>query len=118
LLSQGLEVFNYNEFHHGCCVGADAEAHQLVLAVNNSIPFQIHGHPSNMVKQTAELEGFTIKRAAKNPIDRNQDIVDSVDLLIACPEERNPVLRSGTWSTIRKAQAIHIPVIIIPGDTH
>lgn len=116
LLNQGLEVFNHNEFHHGVCVGADAEAHQIIQELSESIPFHIIGHPSNKEKWRADvLTGFAAKWKEKDPLVRNQDIVDTVDLMIACPLEMHNTTRSGSWNTIRKAQASHVPVIIIPG---
>lgn len=38
----------------------------------------------------------------KDYMTRNQDIVNAVEVLIACPGEMTEQLRSGTWSTIRK----------------
>jgi hypothetical protein len=45
-------------------------------------------------------------------LDRNKDIVNSCDILIACPENDIEVLRSGTWSTIRYAKKINKPVLL------
>ena len=49
----------------------------------------------------------------KDYLDRNHDIVDQTDLLIATPKENTEVLRSGTWATIRYAKKINKPTWII-----
>lgn len=49
----------------------------------------------------------------KPPLVRNHDIVDSTELLIACPKEQVEVLRSGTWATIRYARKKEITVWLI-----
>jgi hypothetical protein len=49
----------------------------------------------------------------KDYLDRNRDIVDNCDLLIATPKETTEVLRSGTWSTVRYAKKIGKPIVII-----
>ena len=50
------------------------------------------------------LDGFTETR--------NKDIVNSCDILIACPENDKEVIRSGTWSTIRYAKKINKTVLL------
>ena len=43
-------------------------------------------------------------RKQKDYLDRNHDIVDETELLIACPKEPEEITRSGTWATIRYAR--------------
>ncbi len=64
---------------------------------------------------------------ARSYLDRNQDIVDRSDVLLAAPKEwtdlsrvrtyeellRAKPLRSGTWSTVRRAYKRRIPIIIV-----
>jgi hypothetical protein len=52
----------------------------------------------------------------KEYLDRNHDIVDSSDLLIAVSESTVEVLRSGTWATIRYAKKLRKPIKIIYPD--
>ena len=52
-------------------------------------------------------------RPAKPPLDRNHDIVERCDLLIATPHTVEEQLRSGTWATIRYARKVHRPHYII-----
>jgi hypothetical protein len=60
----------------------------------------------------AHLEGDCDDEWPVRPyLDRNREIVDNTDVLVACPagpEER----RSGTWSTIRHALRWGVPVIL------
>jgi hypothetical protein len=78
-------------FHHGGCVGADAEAH--ALADRLRIPTEI--------------------RPPKPYLERNHDIVDESDVLIATPGQVNEVRRSGTWATIRYARKQDTTVLLV-----
>ena len=49
----------------------------------------------------------------KDYLERNQDIVDSCDILIAFPATETEDLRSGTWATIRYARKQNKKIIII-----
>lgn len=86
------------EFHHDDCIGADARAHDLA----DNYTFDIEIHPPDKDNKRAFCTGGII-HPEKPYLDRNKDIVDCCDTLIACPngEER---LRSGTWSTVRYAR--------------
>jgi hypothetical protein len=92
------------EFHHGDCVGADAEAHDIV---REFFPVaKIETHPCNITSKRA-FKKADVVHLVKPPLDRNKDIVDATDLLIGAPKEDTEVLRSGTWSTIRYARKIN-----------
>jgi hypothetical protein len=97
-----------NELHHGDCVGADAEAHEF--AVESS--FRVVIHPPNINDRRAFCHGGLIL-PPKSYLDRNQDIVDSCKYLVGCPASMKEEIRSGTWSTIRRARKKGIPIIII-----
>jgi hypothetical protein len=94
-----------NEWHDGDCIGADDEAHQIVVAIKREHAAQgrtlkMVGHPgdtpeyyaSNVFDETRDLAGN---------IQRNHRMVDETEILVACPGETNDVPRSGTWATIR-----------------
>jgi len=50
----------------------------------------------------------------KTYLERNLDIVKNSSLLIACPINKNKEeLRSGTWSTIRKARKHKLTIYIL-----
>ena len=96
------------EFHHGDCVGADEEAHEI--ARESSYYIVVHP-PINPILR-AFCEGNEVLDP-KPYLVRNRDIVDSSDVLIACPYQEKEVLRSGTWATVRYARKRHKPIIII-----
>jgi hypothetical protein len=89
------------EFHHGDCVGADSEAHDIVSEVLPNA--RIYIHPPLDSRYRANRQGYVVR----NPLhylDRNRNIVDASDVLIATPGEETEQLRSGTWSTVRYAR--------------
>lgn len=104
-------VDNGGEFHHGDCIGADGEAHDL--AVYYAWSPIIHP-PSNPEKRAFKKSG---RIGHPMPyLDRNRIIVSETDALIATPGEYKEQLRSGTWSTIRYARKLKRKIIIIFPD--
>ena len=99
--------FELCEFHHGDCVGADAEAHEIATRLGYVVVVHPSTHPLR-----AHCAAKTILPIRK-PLDRNHDIVDSTDMLVAAPSSKTEVLRSGTWATIRYARKHDKPVIIL-----
>ena len=100
-------------FIHGGCYGADTYAHMLAGAMDYTIVVR----PSS-AQQLADMRMYHgIPFTACNvrpPLDRNRDIVDSCDFLVAMPENpEKEVLRSGTWATIRYARRIGKEVIFV-----
>lgn len=96
-------------FHHGDCIGADAEAHDIAWMLG----YVIEIHPPIRSKFRAFKNGdYCFK--PKPYLERNRDIVDYADdELIACPSSEKEVLRSGTWSTVRYARKQDKKVTII-----
>lgn len=103
-----------DEFHHGCCIGADSEAHKI--AKEMGIRIVLHP-PINQSKQDLTLVGDEV-RSPKDYLVRNHDIVDETDAMIAFPKSNVEELRSGTWATIRYAAKIgrRIDVILPNGE--
>lgn len=105
-----------DEIHHGDCIGADDEFDSLFRTF---APRKIVIHPpDNPVKRAFCHNKDTILHKSivlpeKPYLDRNRDIVDSCELIIACPAEATEILRSGTWSTWRYARRQGRPAIII-----
>lgn len=100
---------------HGGCIGADADFHDLCFQLG-MLPIRVL--PSDIPnKQSAHVvadSGFMVKvMAPRPPLVRNHLIVDSIDILIACPAQDHEVLRSGTWATIRYARKTGKPTHII-----
>jgi len=89
-----------DEFHHGDCIGADKQFHEIV---NDPERTYIHP-PINEVKRAWCYSKHILK--SKPYLDRNHDIVNSTDVLIVAPKTNQEVLRSGTWATLRYALVI------------
>jgi len=95
-------------FHHGDCIGADEQAHDIA----EEIGYKVIIHPPVNPKKRAFKKPF-IARNPKQYMDRNQDIVDESDILIGAPKEEIEQLRSGTWSTVRRAIKAEREVILL-----
>lgn len=94
-----LGEFPYqSEFHHGDCIGADAEAHDIADSLNYSIWIHPPRNSSRRAFKVAPHFG-----PPEEYLIRNKNIVNATDFLIACPGEAQMLVRSGTWSTVRYA---------------
>lgn len=102
MLRRLLGEYTPTEFHHGDCVGADAEAHDIVRELFDPFACRIIIHPPRAVADRAWKEGDTILEA-REFLTRNRDIVNACDVLIVTPKESQEQLRSGTWATYRWA---------------
>lgn len=100
------------EFHHGDCIGADAEAHQV--AVRRGIPVVVHP-PVNESKRAWCTDGDVTVLPPLPYLVRNHSISDTCDTIVAAPSGPE-VLRSGTWATVRYARKTGTPVIVIAPD--
>lgn len=112
LLRQTLHRLPITEFHHGDCVGADAQAHELVRA-------PIHIHPSDgdqRLRAFCKTGNIAMVYPPMLPLVRNRIIVDMTELLIAGPAGIEEELRSGTWSTIRYARRQRKKICILFPD--
>jgi len=98
-----LDLYPYpSEFHHGDCIGADAEAHKIIETLSfGNIEIQVH--PSTNEAKRAFCVAFVIYKP-QDYLSRNHGIVDATDLLIACPKGNKEQIRSGTWATVRYAR--------------
>lgn len=99
------------EFHVGDCIGSDQEMGLEAYRYG----YRMMGHPPiNRSKRAFLYYDFTYD--AKPYLERNHDIVDAVDYMLATPKEFTEQLRSGTWSTIRYAKKMKKPLTIIYPD--
>jgi hypothetical protein len=101
----------YGWLHHGDCIGADAQAHDL--ARNKGLKVALHP-PINPSKR-AFCDADLIHQEA-DYLTRNRAIVNVTDGLIACPKSFEEELRSGTWSTVRYARRLGKPRVIVYPD--
>lgn len=104
-------IKNIKEVHHGDCVGSDKTFHDIASAMK--IKTIIHPPLNNTLR--AYCKGTIIKNE-KPYIDRNHDIVDETNILIAFPSSKIEILKSGTWATIRYARKQKKPILIIYPD--
>jgi hypothetical protein len=106
-----LYKYQPSEVIHGDCIGADLEFAVMCALKSPSNP-KIHSRPCT-IKSKRAYAPYDVIYSARAPLDRNQDIVDNSDILIACPKEDTEVIRSGTWSAVRRGRQKRIPVIVI-----
>lgn len=99
-------------FTHGCCLGADEEAHVSAWALD----IEVRKRPSNIPAMTAACAGGKMVAAPSPPLPRNREIVHDSDLLIAAPKGFAEERRSGTWMTVRYARKRGVPILIIWPD--
>lgn len=115
------------EFHHGACIGADAFAHMIAVDYftgstgYDGIPEKpIVVHPPldmRKVEMRCLLRDQEIVKVMprKKFLIRNKDIVNDSRVLLATPDGQEK-LRSGTWSTIRYAAKLGLPIKICYPD--
>lgn len=96
-----LEHRTINEFHHGSCVGADTQAHEIMAG-----RARVYRHPSNLKRKTTECPGAFLTLPAQPPLNRNRVIVRCTQELVACPQNMFEEWRSGTWATVRYARKL------------
>lgn len=110
-IDECIKILGPQEFHHGDCVGADDDAHRIARKWGARIVI----HPPIVGTKRAFLHGDET-RESKPYIERNHDIVDETDVLIAAPNSMTERLRSGTWATIRYATKIGKQIYIVYPD--
>lgn len=102
--------------HHGACVGSDAVAHMFGLRYG----LHITVHPPKDtklidVKAVMTRTDLVTVLPPKLYHDRNRDIVNACDMLIATPDgPRRP--HSGTWYTVDYAMRQGVPVVVCLPD--
>lgn len=96
--------------HHGDCVGADEAAHDIAVKQGG---WRIEVHPGMGPRHLrAFVTGYHVLHPTKPNLDRNSDIVAAATTLVACPAGPE-TMRSGTWSTVRKARRKGINCVLV-----
>src|SRR5271168_5416422 len=101
-----LKEEGFDEFHHGACIGADEQ----VAKIAKDLGFKVVAHPglakdpTNMLFRSEWSENDEILEA-KNFIERDHDIVNATEVMLATPLTFEETTRSGTWTTVRYAKA-------------
>lgn len=123
-----LEERQPTELHHGSCVGADSDAHCLFCRfAHNSdavceealVVAHLPDKDDCRAYLSVEAENYGISMVQKKPLPyltRNRNIVDSCDVLVACPAEMEEQQRGGTWSTVRYARKVGRDLVLILPD--
>lgn len=101
------------EFHHGDCIGADSDAHNIADECGYGI---ILHPPSNPYKRAWREVPRHMMRPELPYITRNHNIVNATEWLIATPGEPDEQLRSGTWSTVRYAKRMRRKIALVLPD--
>lgn len=104
-----------DEVHHGACVNADEECHDICLELE--IPVKVHPPKGDRLMMPREKWRSDLVEVLwhKAYLDRNRDIVDASDELIALPDgPERP--NGGTWYTVRYAVSKGVPVTICYPD--
>lgn len=104
----GLDI----EFHHGDCVGADAEAHALATGLR--IPVVLH--PPIEPRARAFCSGAIRSYDPAPYMKRDRAIVNCSDFVIATPYEMTEQRQGGTWSTVRIARRLGKKLAVILPD--
>ena len=99
-----------DEIHHGDCIGADANFHDLSLKSGAKSII----HPPKNPQYRAWCKGDLLWEE-KDYLTRNHDIVDCSDIIIATPKGLEE-LRSGTWATIRYTKRLNKHLYIVWPD--
>ena len=102
-------------FHHGDCVGADTEAHNLACDADAYIV--LHPPIKDDLRSFCESDE---RHSPKSYFARNRDIVEASHVLVATPFTAHET-QGGTWYTInyarkRKAKGDPITIIIVQPD--
>lgn len=107
-----ISYYAPTELHHGDCFGADAEAHDIAITcqVDKIIihPPYIH----TLRAHCATRLGDEILPARQYD-ERNRDIVQASDLIIAAPPTEQEVSVGGTWQTVRFSREYNKPCKVV-----
>lgn len=100
-LRNTVKAFDIKEWHHGDCLGADAQSHLEIQKLFTDARIIIHPPDKNGMR--AFCLGAHQILDAMPYIARNREIVENTDVMVAAPGEMEEQQRSGTWSTVRYA---------------
>ena len=110
-----LKEDGFDEFHHGLCIGADEQAAKVAKKLGFRVvahPGFSKKHPDSLLYRSEFTENDEV-REAKPHIDRDHDIVDETEYLLAMPLTYAEQTRSGTWTTVRYARTKNRPMDVI-----
>lgn len=98
--------------HHGDCLGADAEFHQIMRDRNGT---RLVGHIPADDSQRAFCK-FDEERAPLPYMKRNREIVRAAQVMVAAPPTMDELAHGGTWRTVGIARKHKAPLAICYPD--
>jgi hypothetical protein len=104
----GNELEPITEFHHGDCIGGDADGYEVAVMFG----IWVVSHPPIR----PHLRAFLPADEERPPADymvRNRSIVDDTDVLLAAPYEDEEKPTGGTWRTVRYSRARRGRVVLL-----
>lgn len=101
---------NPREFHHGDCLGADAEAHDIVRLFLPDTKIVIHPPARDYCRAYKSGDEY---RTPLEYLPRDQNIVNESEYMLGAPLVNNREARSGTWYTIRYAWSTKKPTVVL-----
>jgi hypothetical protein len=105
-----VEQLDFKEVHHGGCMGADMDFDYIttLLAAERIV------HPCDLKQQQGQWNDGAIVLSEKPPLERNDDIIQISNTIIATPKSRKEQIRgSGTWYVIRHTKQRNDKCLII-----
>lgn len=112
-LKRWSKKYTHLEIHHGDCIGADAQFHELCLEHwPGEVQVVLHP-PTSSAKRAFCTSPGQLEMPKKDYLKRNHEIVAAVDGMLAAPKEENEQLRSGTWATVRHSRKTETPLIML-----
>jgi hypothetical protein len=96
----------YRTLVHGEARNADSLANDMARAKG----YYTYGRPTTISDNRCEVDA---RAEPKRPLDRDWDIVEEANTLVAVPANQKEEVRSGTWATVRYARKLNAPVVII-----
>lgn len=96
--------------HHGDCIGADAEFHDIASALHP--PSFLVGHPP-IDREHRAFKRFDREVEKLTHFARNRAIVAASTCMIAAPYDMTEQERGGTWYTIRYARRMGVPLVTV-----
>lgn len=105
-----MQELGPTEFHHGDCEGADAEAHDLVREFFPEVWIVVYPPKSDYRRAFKQGDEF---KPPESYLKRDKNIVMATEHLFGAPKSDNPIIRSGTWTTIRYGYARKMPVTVL-----
>jgi hypothetical protein len=112
-----IKEMDIKEFHHGDCVGADEQAHNIIRKIAPDCEINIH--PPVRDLHRAYCEG-DVDFVEMDYIARNEEIIDFTDMVVACTDQRikgqRKVGPNDPWRALEYAEEVKKHTIIIKGN--